>query len=366
MTRKARSFVLMALCLSVPSVAFAEKTSCRRYERFIEQEKHVCPCERFSWLNGLQVFYSMSSHFDFFNGEKYVARNIHPNIDALYSAWIENYHVLQRRLNNPLDLYDELIDKEEHAARMGVDFGIRYMFGWLKSAIGISATLGYKSYLSVLVKKGAEDKIKNYYLSNGGDPAALKTIMRVRKEKDANLEDNDITFQLPEKVSATGLTSDILFEFIHSFFGNLLDTEELHRESFCLLTSFGLGARINFKTWAKDDVYEEQPEVNKEFLKDHTLIVVPLIKFGMQFLFKHGFFFDVNFLTQLLPTFGHSDYMREPLGHVSNDNGVEQKNNNWFTKLKVFSSLNPAINFGFGFDFYGLCKGEKLEDYYDN
>ena len=143
-----------------------------------------------------------------------------------------------------------------------------------------------------------------------------------------------------------------------------MKTEELNRKSFCLIGSYGFGARFNFLTKVSDNIYPVVLKENKDFLKKNELPICALSKIGLQGLFKSGFFIEIDLLAQLLtiPGIWPIPTPCSTFG-LKNTSSLfdEIKKDFWF-----LLNVNPEINISLGYDFYGLCVGKKLEDYYDN
>ena len=146
----------------------------------------------------------------------------------------------------------------------------------------------------------------------------------------------------------------------------MLKTHYQQRDSFCLLGFAGLGARLLFSTKVFDNFNSTAQKENVAFVQKNKLPICPLIKLGLQGLFKNGCFIELDVLAQMLylpylfpipvpcSTFGIKNI-------TSSSADVKNKNDFWF-----LLNVNPEIKISFGYDFYGLCVGEKLEDYYDN
>jgi hypothetical protein len=87
-----------------------------------------------------------------------------------------------------------------------------------------------------------------------------------------------------------------------------------------------------------------------------------LIKLGLQGLFKNGCFIELDLLAQML----YLPYLC-PIPIPCSTFGIKNITSTHKMDENLFLlNVNPEIKISFGYDFYGLCVGEKLEDYYDN
>ncbi len=337
------------------------------------KQECVCSCHDRRSFCGLQIFGSGSLILAFKNCEVSAARFIHPNLYSFFDAFQQNKKLVE---NSTANYYKECFSTQPAISKyLGFSTGLRYLWGGNKSGYGFNVLCGKRKLFDLTLKTNAVNQMDDFFKTNVGkeNKSKIQNIQTVRNKLDkisSNKGDN--FYQIPESISCSSWHVDALFEFYHCFIGDMLKTEEQQREKFCLLGFLGLGTRVLFNTKVSDNIYSVAPKENVAFVKKNKLPLYPLLELGLQCLFKNGYFFELSFLTQclyipfLIPipipfsTFGMKD-LSSVYNKMMDDRSSITRNDFWF-----LLNVSPEIKISFGYDFYGLCVGKKLEDYYDN
>ena len=375
MNKKLCSFLFFSCLISVGHNSFASSSKRYRNQNKCDTDLgHTCLCHESKWLTGLQIFGSFDIIANYSGGEIAMARFLNPNINSFYRANLQNkLEANKKGIIKVPNYFDECFKANDFLIwHFGFDGGLRYRWGRAIDGYGLSASLGYKEIVRLNLKAKSDETMINDLKQKGMSRSDLKTVQQMRDKLDNRTikksDENGSFYKLPESLKGRLWNADVLFEFYHCFIGNLLETEELFRKNFCLVGYHAIGARINFWNKVSDDIFKEAPKENKEFSDNNLLKIVPISKFGLQAILKNGLFFDVSLLLQVLTIPGLlaipipcPSFFSPKVLNV--DEEVLARN---FGTLKILAAVNPQISLSFGYDFYGLCVGEKLEEYYDN
>jgi hypothetical protein len=370
MIKKLRSFSFLSFLIFAghESLAVEYQNKYQRKNFYKNAEKEcVCSCHDSRAFCGLQIFGSGSLVLDYKNFEISAARFIHPNLYYFFNAYQENKSQSLKKNKKIPNYYEECFAAQPTLGKhWGWNIGLRYLWGSHKSGYGVTIMGGKRNLFKLTLKSEVEKTMVDGLRKNGIDETDIQTIRKVREKQENKTGQGDQFYAIPESISCSTWHVDVLFELYRCFIGDMLKTQFQQRKSFCLLGFVGFGMRLPFLTKVVDNIYSVAPKENAAFVQKNKLSICPLIKLGLQGIFKNGCFIELDLLAQMLylpylcpipvpcSTFGIKN-----IASIFYD--VKKKNDFWF-----LLNVNPEIKISFGYDFYGLCVGEKLEDYYDN
>ncbi|MDR2402124.1 MAG: hypothetical protein LBD32_01510 [Cytophagales bacterium] len=367
MVKKLYSFLFLSCLIFAEHNSFAAdyQKKYRKPSKYDVEQGNICPCHETRWFTGLQAYCSFNTIVNSGGAEIDMARFLNPNVNSFYKASRENAEAAEKTRKKIPNYYSECFKNNPNAIlHLGFNTGVGYRGGGAIDGYGLAASLGYMEIVNLKLKPDSDRVMMNDLTQRGMVRRDIKNTQQMRDKLDQiEVPPNDVDgtfYKLPETIKCTIWSSDILFEFYHCFWGNLFQTEELHRKEFCLIGCTGVGARINFWEKVSDNIYTEAPKKNKKFVEDNLLRFVPITKFGLQALFTSGIFLEVSLFLQALTIPG---IWKLPIPCPTFAKFQDRFKGD---DLKFMLAANPEASLRFGYDFYGLCVGEKLEEYYDN
>ena len=381
MNKKLSTFLFFSyfICSGINSFASDRNTRSRRSNRYEVKQGEICLCNKTFGFTGGQVFTGLKVIANWKDAEIYSARFVDPMINSFYFASKRNRKLLQT-LSEENNYYRNCFENNPNiVTHFGGDVGLRYMWGGFINGMACSLSCGFEQILNLRLKPNAETIMINDLQGEGvteTEISKIKTVFDEKFEEKSRKNNNGkINYSLPETLKVSIASLDLLLEKYHCFIGDLCNIEGVNRKNFCLVGSLGLGGKFNFAEVISDIRYKTLPTFYKEFAKEHLFSFVPVTKFGIQTIFKSGFFMELNLFIQMLnlsfliplpvplawPTLGSIDEIIEDAKEDFSMNGSKNPEG-----LKVLAALNPELSLRFGYDLYGLLKGEKLEEFYDN
>lgn len=380
MNKKLSTFLFFSyfICSGINSFASDRNTRNRRSNKYEVKQGEICLCNKTFWFTGGQVFTGLKVIANWKDAEVYSARFVDPVINSFYFASKKNMDLVRNKKlvkqggtyyedcfeNNPFIIY-----------HFGGDLGLRYMWGGGISGMACSLSCGFEQILNLRIIPNAETIMVNDLQGKGITEISKSKTVFDKKFGEKNKKNNNdkINYGLPETLKVSIASLDLLLEKYHCFIGDLCNIEGVNRKNFCFVGLLGLGGKFNFAEFISDSRYVTLPTYYKEFAKEHLFTFVPVTKFGLQTIFKSGFFMELSLFIQMLnlsfliplpvpftlPTLGNFE---EIVAEVKED----ALNMQFPLGLKSFAALNPELSLRFGYDFYSLLKGEKLEEFYDN
>lgn len=370
MINKQRAFFFLAfLFFSGREVCAIEYQNKYYRQNFYKNEEPecVCSCHQFSGFSGLQVFRSYSLGINHKSVEMSAARFLHPNLYSFFLAYTAN----SKQCSSMPNFYRECFSSNPNLGiHGGGGWGLRYLWGKCDNGYALMVNLEYKNLYKFTLKSHAGDNMVDFLTEERvKDGQDIKT-ERNKLEEISDYREDDF-YKLPEVIECSSLVLDVLCEKTHCFIGNMLKTEELQRAKFCLIGIYGIGARFLFGTRVDysgldSNRPKEDKVLEEKFVSKYKFPICPLLKLGLQGLFKNGFFVEMDFLCNILtiPGFLEIPIPVPMFGLNFNDfsRSLQDIKKDW----KFLLNVNPEIKISCGYDFYGLCVGKKLEYYYDN